>query len=129
MEKTVSIIKKPEAIACCGIKEMAPIQGDKQSHRILFEAGIDFFRNDNDAAFLYFSEAHDEGENPSIRGEKLATYITEKGLGNVFASERVDNPNSARLLKMWVWTVDVDAYKTWWEAGIEKWGADYEIEA
>ncbi len=132
MNKTISVHPTQN----CGIKEISPISGTKQSHRILFEAGIDYFRpgvGDQgeyamDAAIVLFSDkVRPEGE--VSRGSKLEAYIIAKGLGTVKKTPAVLNPNSGESIIMWVWIVDQEAYHAWYTAGIAEWGEDYGIAA
>lgn len=53
----------------------------------------------------------------STYGTKFAAYIQENKLGTVVAAttERHRNPNTGRILKAWIWTVDHDAMRVWWK--------------
>ena len=49
-------------------------------------------------------------------GEQLAVYIAKHKLGQVVFGGEAPNRkwHPQHLIKVWVWTVDVEALKTWW---------------
>lgn len=48
----------------------------------------------------------------AVYGKRFAAYIKEHKLGEVICTGFNSNPNTRRLVQVWVWTVDHDALKT-----------------
>ena len=57
-------------------------------------------------AFVIFSDSEYHGN-----GKALAKYIREKKLGRVAGSKPRVNPNTGRLIRVWVWAPDHEALK------------------
>lgn len=81
-----------------------------------FESPIQYGR----FRFATFSEAvppnPEYDTHPSyMYGRKFAAFITDNGLGTVVASPRAINPNSGNNLQVWVWCIDHDTLKAWYE--------------
>ena len=104
---------------CCGIRELSPIQRHTPEKIIIEQLEDHYYWSRNDVKsendwpanfrFVVFSQA---GSN-SEYGEKLNAFILENKLGTTVETEKAQNPNSHRMLKVWVWTVDHRAVKSW----------------
>lgn len=66
-------------------------------------------------AFFVFSQAGTPTDinGRGAYGDYFTAFIVEKGLGTVVESEPALNENSANLVKVFLWTVNQDAFKKW----------------
>lgn len=66
-------------------------------------------------AFFVFSQAGDESsvEAAGAYGDYFKKFIESQGLGTVQETEPALNENSGNLVKVFLWTVNQDAYKAW----------------
>ena len=114
-------------VSCCGVREINGVSEHRTGPAVLrqFAAYIygasDYMRPYAGSArfrFAFFTQAYrPSGIRPTTGyGERLAACIRHLNVGNVIETEEAINPNSGNNLKMWVWQVDHDALKAWWEA-------------
>jgi hypothetical protein len=79
--------------------------------------------------FAIFSEAihpvyHGEGRKgwPYQYGQMFAKFIEKNKLGSLTTTDNHElNPNSGSLVKVWVWGIDHDALKAWYEKENPSW--------
>lgn len=92
--------------ACCGVKELERIEG-KSHEKIIYDVGHDIVEEAIKMAFLTFtSNCGEKGY-----GVDLMNYIIENKLGSVIATPAKKNPNTQRMVKLFVWDVDVPKIK------------------
>lgn len=87
--------------SCCGLRDLNGIQ-EKDTGKLL----INFWRmwESRRGAFVLFSDPVDFGN-----GERLRKYIEDNKLGVVYETLEKTNPNSGRLLKVYIWDIDEKA--------------------
>ncbi len=84
---------------CCGFKEIDGLEGT-ETEQALKEVCNQFF-NQSDAAFLFFT-----GVSKERYGQKFKALIKKEKLGEIIETKAKRNPNSGRIIKAWVWTID-----------------------
>jgi hypothetical protein len=103
-------------IDCCGIREISGLSQHRGPAAALksFCRGVYKTEYGTDASrFRYSIFSQIQARQ---YGDKFAAYILEHKLGDVIETTgRHVNPNSGNVLKVFVWTVDHDAVKLWWE--------------
>lgn len=97
---------------CCGVKEFYGLASDPSDTlwfiaKEVFEKGLSF-------AFMLFTDPV-EFKN----GETLKDAILELKLGTVTETPEVENPNSQRILKAYLFSPDMKAFKAWYVAYYE----------
>lgn len=108
---------------CCGVREIHELSDYQDPEQFLLchlcvdekDWGNRYNRSTTvipgNFRYAYFTQA---GEG-STYGTSFAEYIKKHQLGEVIETAFNVNPNSGNQLKMWVWTVNHDALKTWAE--------------
>lgn len=86
---------------CCGIRELNDIQVDSDSEKTIKDAARDWFENDMDGSFIFFSVT----ELYVAKGKDIAKYIKQHKLGKTHKTKSTKNPNSGNMLTMWMWEV------------------------
>lgn len=81
---------------------------------MLEEAARDWFEEDVDGAFIFWSTANHS--ILQVRGAEIATYIEKHKMGKVHKTSSMRNPNSEHMLTMWIWEVNKSAFKKFWKA-------------
>ena len=112
-------------VSCCGVREIYGVNEHRTGLAVLrrFAAHIYdpekpyvVYSGNARFRFAFFTQASRPGHTPpATYGERLAACIRRSNVGNVIETEEAINPNSGNNLKMWVWQVDHDALKAWWE--------------
>ena len=90
---------------CCGIKDIDGISNTTPKETIR-QVGKRVLEG-NRFAFIMFSS--NDGDKKNGYGDQLKKYIEKHGYGTVIATESAKNPNSERMIKGFLWQVDVDA--------------------
>lgn len=112
---------------CCGMREI----GELSSRHTAEEAMEDFGRMTVEGVdggrdrYGYYGDRRHEGHNfryvvfsqagaRSKYGDRFAAFIQTNRLGDVIETAgRYRNPNTNRVLKAWIWTVNHEAVATW----------------
>lgn len=81
----------------------------KEAREAIVDAAEDWFTEDKDGAFIFFSATSD-----SRMGLKIEAYINKYNLGVVHKSRATRNPNSDNMLTMWMWAVNKRNFKEFW---------------
>lgn len=87
------------------------------AHNGAFESPVQYSR----FRFATFSEAIPppletrEQNSAYAYGRRFAAFITKHGLGTVVESPREINPNSGNHLQVWVWCINHDTLKAWYD--------------
>lgn len=108
---------------CCGLLEIAGLRGysDMPTESQLFKDLWVLFRGcDYRFAHVIFSD-----HIKCARGDALERYIRKYKLGPVLSTKREKNRNSGNLVKAWIWTPDLPAFKEYvkahgWEEELKK---------
>jgi hypothetical protein len=96
---------------CCGLGELHGINsfGYGNSKDILYDVAVYWFDEEEfNGRFLVFTDV-----NKCSVGDRLTNYIRRNKLGKVQVSNKELNPNSTNMLKVYLWNVDIDAFKKW----------------
>lgn len=99
-------------VSCCGIREMGGLS-EHEGHMEGFMREMGKHTIDPGTTtgsrwrYCIFSQAN-KGRKYGI---ELAAYIKEHNLGDVVETGWNVNPNSGNDLKVWMWTVDWDAFR------------------
>lgn len=102
---------------CCGLRELNRVSAHRTPEdalRSLFTIPSREYGNyTTNKKFRYAVFTQAGGR--STYGKRLAAFIIEHKLGEIVetAGKHI-NPNSRRLLKAWLWTVDHDALQKWY---------------
>lgn len=110
---------------CCGLGDLAGIQdGD-----VTPEQCVTAVLNDQPVAFVTFAQAtfntsSDLDSPEDVRlykhingaGKRLAAYIRKHKLGSVTGGSVHRNPNSGNPLRVWLWALDREAIRKWYNA-------------
>ena len=112
-------------MCCCGIREIGNLQDTASP-----EAAMKDFMNEIAPHPSYCTgriESRDKfryaifsATQRSRYGTNFASYITEHKLGELIETGYNKNPNSRRMLKIWVWTLDHVALKKWKDEHMQK---------
>jgi len=94
-----------ERTNCCGFKEIDNLC-DGTAEQNLKETCEQFFNDDNDAAFLFFTGVSKEGY-----GQKFKKLILKEKLGEITETKAKRNPNSGNKIKAWIWAVNKTKFK------------------
>lgn len=97
------------SMQCCGVDELHGIRDYERIAALLYDICEERFGNDNKQAFLIFTDIHE-----MTMGKKLAAAIVRKKLGSVISPKHSVSPNSFNDLKVWVWTINQDALRKYW---------------
>lgn len=103
---------------CCGIRELALLRDIRDPKTALqrflsqieprvYSWGPGLNRRDT-FRYVIFSAT-----KSARYGVRFAKLIEDEKLGEVISTGFNKNPNTGHILKVWVWTVDHDALKTW----------------
>jgi len=98
-----------ESTQCCGIRELDGVMSADNAMQALVEAAESWYENDNDGAYIFFSVT-----NKSKRGDEMAALIKKLRLGTVLVTKATKNRNSGNMLRMYVWTVNKNNFKSFW---------------
>lgn len=96
-----------EHTQCCGIKEIDGVEGSHPKEFLLDIADA-IMSGAEDAAFYFFSDIGD-----AQNGKAIAAFLKRNKLGKITKTGAKRNPNSGNRLHMWVWNIDLKAYRTW----------------
>lgn len=111
-------------MACCGVKEMDGLSTFRSAQEAMRafagctvegaqpRDGYGYYDPwvGNRFRYVIFSQAGAR----SRYGTRFAAFIRDNGLGDVVKTAgRHINPNSNRILKVWIWTVDHEAVSEW----------------
>ena len=101
-----------QGMDCCGIKEISGLSYAKNSA----EAMYSFMNNSYDwnqrFRYVIFSQA----KTNATYGKKFAAFIRKHKLGSTVVTRGEHrNPNSGNVLKIWIWTINWFAVKTWYK--------------
>lgn len=104
----------------CGVDQ---IYGLANTTKVLTTIGNQYFEEGRDrVAFLIFSDTVSNSG-----GQSLVDKIIELELGTITASNEAENPNSGNMIAVWIWEVDFDAWKEWWQLETSKTANEVEI--
>lgn len=95
---------------CCGIRELNGVMSCKTAREAIVDAAEDWFTDDKDGAFIFFSTT-----NNSKIGSQIGAYITKYRLGTWMRTRPTLNPNSDNMLTMFVWTVNKQNFVRYWK--------------
>ena len=93
---------------CCGINEIADIY-ENHPDIITNQIAKDYVEKGNQSAFYIFSDIGDKKI-----GNSLAKYIKKNKLGLITKSPSRINPNSGNSLKVWIWTLNKQNLRNYW---------------
>lgn len=98
-----------ETLACCGTREIDGIS-HVTSKRALLEIAEDRFEDDGiDRPLLIFTDV-----SPYRYGKRLASAIEDGRLGEVMTTKGRKNGNTGNFIRMWIWSVNQKAFKSFW---------------
>lgn len=86
--------------SCCGFKEIDGLEG-QSALQSLKEIAKDFFTDEEDAAFLFFT-----GVTNERYGQRFKALINKHKLGKVIETVSKKNPNSGNNIKAWIWDIN-----------------------
>lgn len=92
---------------CCGLSELANIQGNKDPLSILLDIAPKVMQAKR--SFLVYS-CNDQGDI----GDELSLFIKDMGLGTVKRTRQKLNPNSGNKLRVYLWDVNADGLSSWY---------------
>lgn len=98
-------------INCCGVREIDGLSDGPSAAQNLKDFLSDYAEElDKDTPFRYamFTQA---GARRTGYGFRFASLIEKKGLGTVISTGFNKNPNSGNPLKVWIWTLNLEALK------------------
>jgi hypothetical protein len=105
-------------LGCCGIREMSglytSVDQEKEAAMVLAENMYNTNSHDyygQNFRYIVFSEASGR------YGERFADFLHREGLTDLglVSTGRNVNPNSGNEVRVWIWTVDHEVFKKWWE--------------
>lgn len=96
---------------CCGIRELNHVQDVSSAKEAIADAARDWFDNDRDGAFIFYSVTKDYLQ----KGDGIKKYIEKKELGTVFKTRSLRNPNSENLLTMYLWQVNKKNFEKFYQ--------------
>lgn len=98
----------------CGVMEAHHIpQGSAIKNMFAIATALYHKANPRPAAFVLFSDVVDSEEK---RGVKLAAAVVDKfGKGCLHASSIEVNPKSGNRIRVWLWTLDHEAIRKWYQ--------------
>lgn len=99
---------KLNGTSCCGLNELANIQTHTDPISVLMTVTPQVLRQNR--SFLIYS-CNDQ----SKMGDELSALIKENGLGVVKHTRRKHNPNSGNKLRVYLWDVEAEALRNWYE--------------
>lgn len=95
---------------CCGLYELYQLgESSKDTLNDFIELFDQNFSGRGPLAFALFSDNEGSG-----RGKRLAEYITKYKLGTMEISAAKENKKSRRLLRVFIWSIDWEALRSWW---------------
>lgn len=118
-------------MSCCGFREiddLSLIRNDEFTLPLMRSLGFDpdyyyamgrrrlLPRPAIRFAHLLFTEAGTK----SKYGAKFKAWIEREGLGTVTVSPAKKNPNSRRMVKGYIWSIDRDALRAWYARNLEE---------
>jgi hypothetical protein len=95
------------SMGCCGVREVQGLRSDPKQTILLIAKAL--FESEHNCAFIILNDA-----NSNKRGQQAADLIRELKLGEISETRSKRNPNSRRLIKVWVWDYDRPALKKYW---------------
>lgn len=99
-----------DRIDCCGVNELRPIQDyPTNPEQIVKDACKEIYKRGGTGAFLIFS---DTGRKTA--GKNLTKFIRKNRLGTVIKSQPKINPNSRHNLTVWVWALNKQNMRNFW---------------
>ena len=106
---------------CCAIREMHGLSLRDDPKSTLLASLDELERQHQDSGnlspfTLHFSYLLFSGVSPHEYGSNFMKFILENDLGTVIKTDPNRNPNSGRLVTIYLWTVNRDKVLGWWEA-------------
>lgn len=89
-----------ERTNCCGFKEIDGLE-NTTTKQALIDICHDYFNEDNDCAFLFFT-----GVTKEKYGQKFKALIKKEKLGTIIETRSKKNPNSSNKIKAWIWDIN-----------------------
>lgn len=97
--------------ACCGLREINWLSEHRTPESALFSLSGFALQKDRKWRHAIFTQA-----GRGRYGDRLKAYILQHQLGSVVESPGEVNPNSGRVLKAFIWTINWTAVDAWMKA-------------
>lgn len=104
-----------ERTQCCGIRELNGVQqSGSVALIVLKDAARGFYEEGMGSAFIFFSIAQFSAQSKK-RGKELTDLIEKYKLGVVQKTHAMLNPNSGRMLTMYMWEVNKSGFQSFYK--------------
>lgn len=103
-------------LCCCALIELDGLGRYKSVRQLILDLCMDYADSDDLqvlGAIVIFTGASSKKRSPNY-SERVYSFIQLNGLGQVYRTEIVKNPNSGNYVTMYTWVINHEALKAWW---------------